>query len=64
LKESPRNHTTAKHVFTKLGEATGTEYCEKSFLGYFKHQTTKEWQVLVQIYEKGNLYWAEQAKFI
>ena len=47
LKESPRNHQTAKDVFTKISTASGTEFSEKSFFGSFKHPVTKEWQVLV-----------------
>ena len=59
LKESPRNYATAKKVLSDLAGASGTEFSEKSFFGSYKHPVTREWQGLVQIYEKGNLYWAE-----
>ena len=44
--------------------ASPTEFAEKSFFGSYKNGMTKEWQVLTSIYEKGDLYWAEQAKFV
>ena len=39
-------------------------FSEKSFFGSYNNKVTREWQLLVSIYEKGNLYWAEQAKFL
>ena len=64
LQESPKpQYSTAKDVFQRLG-ASGTEFGEKSFFGSYKHPVTREWQLLVQIYEKQALYWAEQARFI
>ena len=64
LKDNPKQYSTAKEVFTRLIGASGTEFAEKSFFGSYKHAVTREWQVLVQIYEKGYLYWAEQARFL
>ena len=64
LKDNPKQYGTAKEVLTRLTNASGTPYVEKSFFGSYKHPVTREWQVLVQIYEKGQLYWAEQARFL
>lgn len=63
LNENERpQYRTAKEVFAKLSQTA--EYGEKSFFGSYKHPVTKEWQLMVQIYEKGCLYWAEQARFV
>jgi len=63
LKENPKCYGTVKEVFTRLS-ASSTEFSEKSFFGSYNNKVTREWQLLVSIYEKGNLYWAEQAKFL
>ena len=47
LKENPKQYMTAKEVFKRLSTASGTEFCEKSFFGSYKHAVTREWQLLV-----------------
>ena len=63
LKESPKCYGTAKEIFTRL-TTSPIEFSEKSFFGNYKNEVTREWQLLTSIYEKGSLYWAEQAKFL
>ena len=63
LKENIKDYATAKEVLRMLTESK-TECAEKNFFGGYKHQLTKDWQTLVYIYEKGELYWAEQAKYL
>ena len=61
--KAPAEYGTVKLVIDKL-LSSQTEYGEKTFFGGYKHPLTKEWQVLLTIYEKGNLYWAEQGRFL
>lgn len=48
LKEcSKPQYGTAKDILARLVGANGTEFCEKSFFGSYKHPVTREWQLLV-----------------
>ena len=53
----------AKQVFTKLTEGT-EEGRQKNFLGRYKSQLVVDWQLLLRIYEKDNLYLAEYGKIV
>ena len=61
--KAPAEYTTVKTIIQKLLDSR-TEYAEKTFFGGYKHAYTSQWQVLLNIYEKGNLYWAEHGKII
>ena len=58
LKEHQSDYATACVVLEFLDKSK-TEFSDKNFFGSYKHPVTKEWQMLIQIYEKCQLYWAE-----
>lgn len=48
-----------------IGLSEKSEECrQKSFLGRYKSQLTIDWQILLRIYEKDNLYLAEYGKIV
>ena len=53
----------AKEVFEALITQT-EEGRQKSFLGRYKSQLVIDWQLLLRIYEKDNLFLAEYGKII
>ena len=52
-----------REVFTALTEKT-EEGRQKNFLGRYKSPLVLEWQLLMRIYEKDNLYLAEYGKIV
>jgi hypothetical protein len=52
-----------REVFAGLTERT-EEGRNKNFLGRYKSHLVLEWQVLMRIYEKDNLYLAEYGKVV
>jgi len=53
----------AKAVFEALTERT-EEGRQKTFLGRYKSPLVNEWQILLRIYERDNLYLAEYGKIV
>jgi hypothetical protein len=53
----------AKEVFQELIEKT-EEGKQKNFIGRYKSQLVIDWQLLLRIYEKDNLYLAEYGKIV
>ena len=53
----------AKEVFVALTERT-EEGKQKNFIGRYKSQVAIDWQLLLRIYEKDNLYLAEYGKIV
>lgn len=56
-------YAEVKEVFRGLTEGT-EEGRNKNFLGRYKSQLVLDWQVLMRIYEKDNLYLAEYGKVV
>ncbi len=53
----------AKEVFLKITEGT-EEGRQKNFIGRYKSQLAVDWQLLLRIYEKDNLFLAEYGKIV
>ena len=53
----------AKDVFVALTEKT-EEGKQKNFIGRYKSQLVIDWQLLLRIYEKDNLYLSEYGKIV
>jgi hypothetical protein len=53
----------AKEVFVRITEGT-EEGRSKNFIGRYKSQLAIDWQLLLRIYEKDNLFLAEYGKIV
>jgi hypothetical protein len=53
----------AKDVFVRITEGT-EEGKQKNFIGRYKSQLAIDWQLLLRIYEKDNLFLAEYGKIV
>jgi len=53
----------AKEVFVRITEGT-EEGRQKNFIGRYKSQLAIDWQLLLRIYEKENLFLAEYGKIV
>ena len=51
LKKHQSDYATASVVLEFLDKSK-TEFADKNFFGSYKHPVTKEWQLLIRIYEK------------